>query len=120
MANHDSEARSELDRFLPIKPAVHLILLALAQQERHGYAIIQFVNQHAEGKVRLATGPLYRHLHRLLGSGLVAETDPPEDETVDDPRRRYYRLTQLGSDVLAAEKARLAALVRFSESIGVG
>lgn len=98
------------ERFLPLKPAVLLILVALAETSRHGYGIMLTVRQRSRGAVHLGTGHLYRHLKRLLDDGLAAE-DPRARRPDDDPRRRYYRLTGLGRRVMDAEVARLADLV---------
>ncbi len=98
---------------LPLKPAVFEILLALAEEgNAHGYAILQRVEQRSRGLVKLETGPLYRHLKRLLDAGLVEESDDRPAPEEDDPRRRYYRLTPLGRSVAAAEARRLSSLVR--------
>jgi DNA-binding PadR family transcriptional regulator len=94
----------------PLKPAVFHILLALADQDRHGYAIMQAVREQSGEQVPLRTGSFYRHLSRLIEDGLVAETDARPRH--DDPRRgAYYRLTPLGVRVLARERDRLSALV---------
>ena len=94
----------------PLKPAVFHILLALADQDRHGYAIMQAVREQSAGQVPLRTGSFYRHLSRLIDDGFVVET--PARPSDDDPRRgAYYRLTPLGVRVLARERDRLSALV---------
>lgn len=102
----------EVDCFLPLKPNWFHVLLSLANEEQHGYGIMQEVLWRTNGKVRLWPATLYGTLERLLDAGLVAEAKrrPPADE--DDARRRYYRLTALGRRVLAAESARLEDLVR--------
>jgi DNA-binding PadR family transcriptional regulator len=93
-----------------LKPAVFHILLALADQDRHGYAIMQAVRDQSGGQVPLRTGSFYRHLSRLIDDGFVVET--PTRPAGDDPRRgTYYRLTPLGVRVLARERDRLSALV---------
>jgi PadR family transcriptional regulator PadR len=93
----------------PLKPAVFYILLALAERESHGYAVMQAVRERSAGQVPLRTGSFYRHLARLIEAGLVAEAGHPRD---DDPRRgSYYRITARGQRVLAAERRRLAALL---------
>ena len=85
------------------------MLLALAERESHGYAVMQAVRERSAGQVPLRTGSVYRHLAQLIEDGLVAEAARPQD---DDPRRgAYYRLTVRGHRVLAAERRRLAALV---------
>jgi DNA-binding PadR family transcriptional regulator len=97
---------------LPLAPATFHILLALADGERHGYAIMQEVSDRTEGAVRLGPGTLYGALKRLLAGGLVEETDERADPELDDERRRYYRLTKFGLRVARAEAKRLEAMVR--------
>lgn len=106
------------ERYLPLKPAVFHVLLALADHEAHGYAVMRRVGEQSAGRVRLATGPFYRHLQKLLALDLVAESDRrPAD---DDPRRgAYYRLTPLGRAVLKAESARLAGVVSLTKKLGL-
>ena len=92
-----------------LKPAVLHILLALADGDRHGYAIMQAAREQSGGAVPLRTGSFYRHLSRLIDAGWVAEAPGPRN---DDPRRgAYYRLTARGRDALRAERARLEALL---------
>ena len=105
------------DGYLPLKPAVFLVLLSLAEEEQHGYALASSVRRLSSGKLRLATGPLYRHLQRLLDDGLVEESDRRPAPDQDDRRRRYYRLTELGREVVAAEAARMEELVEVSRSL---
>ncbi len=97
--------------FLPLKPLDLQLLLSLAEQERHGYGLVQNVAERTDGLVALEPGNLYRVIKRLLADGLVAETDRRPVLGLDDERRRYYRITPLGGRVLAAEIARLQALV---------
>jgi DNA-binding PadR family transcriptional regulator len=106
-----------LESYLPLKPAVFLVLLSLAEEEQHGYALASSVRNLSGGKLRLATGPLYRHLQRLLDDGLVEESDRRPAPDQDDRRRRYYRLTALGRQVVAAEAERMADLVAVSRSL---
>jgi DNA-binding PadR family transcriptional regulator len=91
--------------------AVFQILLALADGERHGYAIAQEAERVSGGEVRLGPGTLYGSLQRLVRDGLIEETSPAKRAHDDDERRRYYRLTRDGRAALEAETARLAALV---------
>ena len=94
----------------PLKPAVLHILLALAEQERHGYAIMQAVRDQSGGAVPLRTGSFYRHLSQLIDAGLVTEVNGRP--AGDDPRRgAYYRLTPRGRDALQSERARLVDLL---------
>ena len=97
--------------YLPLKPLDLQLLLSLAERERHGYALVQDIAQRTEGLVALEPGNLYRVIKRLLADALVAETDRRAVAELDDERRRYYRITPLGGRVLAAEVARLQALV---------
>ena len=87
------------------------ILLALRSGEKHGYAIMSDVEELSEGRVRLGPGTLYGAIKRLLEDGLIQESDERPDPTLDDERRRYYRLTGLGEQACAAEVARLKALL---------
>jgi DNA-binding PadR family transcriptional regulator len=104
------------DALLPLTPAVFHILLALADGERHGYAIMQQVASRTEGKMRLGPGTLYGSIKRMLAEDLIEESDERPDPELDDERRRYYRLTQFGQRVAAAEVERLAKLVRVAKS----
>src|SRR3954470_3410761 len=101
---------SAMDISQPLKPAVIHILLALADEERHGYAIMQAVREQSGGAVPLRTGAFYRHLSQLIESGMVAESSSRRPG--DDPRRgAYYKLTPRGRDALSAERARLVDLL---------
>jgi DNA-binding PadR family transcriptional regulator len=104
---------------LPLTPGVFHILLAVADQDRHGYGIILDVAERTDGAVRLGTGTLYTAIARLLEQNLIEESDerPAQDE--DDDRRRYYRLTRFGRDVANAEARRLSALVRMARARGI-
>jgi DNA-binding PadR family transcriptional regulator len=101
---------SEMDISTPLKPAILYILLALATEDRHGYAIMQAVRDQSGGTVPLRTGSFYRHLSHLIDAGWVIESPGrPED---DDPRRgAYYRLTDAGREAIATERRRLGALL---------
>jgi DNA-binding PadR family transcriptional regulator len=100
------------EAYLPLPPATFHILLALADGELHGYAIMKDVAARTEDSVRLGPGTLYGALKRLLEAGLVAESGARADPERGDERRRYYRLTQLGLSVARAEARRLEAIVR--------
>ena len=100
---------------LPLKPIELLILTMLSAGDRHGYGIRQDIVAHTQGRVSLEAGNLYRHIRNLQGEGLVEETEPKPIADGDDERRIYYRLLPFGKRVLAAELARLKALVRFAE-----
>lgn len=98
-------------KLLPLTPAVFQILLALADAELHGYAIMREVRERTAGKVRLGPGTLYGSVKRMLEQGLIEEAEARPDPELDDERRRYYRLTFFGRAVAAAEARRLAELV---------
>ena len=91
------------ESFLPLKPHWFHILLSLADQEQHGYGIMQEVLERTDGKVRLWPATLYGTLKRLMGEELIEESDERPSPELDDVRRRYYRLTRFGRRVLAAE-----------------
>ena len=97
--------------FLPLTPANHHILLALADEERHGYGIMLEVARLTGGATRMGPGTLYGTIKRLLHSGLIEEADTRPDPELDDERRRYYRITPLGSKVLQAETSRISLLL---------
>ena len=105
-----------VESFLPLTPAVFHILLTLADGEAHGYAMMQEVARRSGGTVRLGPGTLYGAVSRLLEDGIIEESEERPDPEMDDTRRRYYRLTKLGSRVLAAETERLAELVKAARS----
>ena len=97
--------------FLPLKTEVALIMMALDSRALHGYAIIKDVRERSEATVELQTGALYRHLRRLLDDGLIVEVERPAGEDSEDERRRYYRASPLGREVLEADLARMSRLV---------
>jgi DNA-binding PadR family transcriptional regulator len=107
-----------VDHFLPLQPAVFHILMALAEDDRHGYAIIQNVADRTAGGVRLSAGTLYRSIQRMLEDGLLVEIDERPDPEEDDERRRYYRITPLGRNVARAEAQRLIDLVKMARASG--
>src|SRR5216683_2116509 len=100
------------DDFLPLKTNWFHILLSLAAGEQHGYGIMQEVSERTGGKVRLWPATLYGTLKRLIEAELIEESDERPAPELDDARRRYYRLTNLGRRVLDAECNRLHELVR--------
>ena len=105
-----------VERMLP--PATFHILLALAEEDRHGYAIIQDIAARTGGELKLSAGTLYRSIQRMLEQGLIVETrDRPAPED-DDERRRYYRITPDGTAAATAEVQRLGRLVRMARAAG--
>jgi DNA-binding PadR family transcriptional regulator len=101
---------------LPLTPPVFHILLALSDEERHGYGIMQDVAWQTDDALQLGPGTLYGCLKRMLAAGLVEESDERPDPTLDDSRRRYYRMTPLGHRVVRAEAERLAGAVSAAKS----
>jgi DNA-binding PadR family transcriptional regulator len=106
MTKHESP-----QELLPLTPPVFHILLALSEEERHGYGIMQDVARQTDGALQLGPGTLYGCLKRMLAAGLVEESDERPDPTLDDERRRYYRMTALGKRMVRAEAKRLAGAV---------
>ena len=96
---------------LPLTPPVFQILLALCDRERHGYAIMREVSAQTDGQLHLGPGTLYGCLKRMLSAGLVEESEERPDPELDDERRRYYRITDLGRRVTRAEAQRLESAV---------
>lgn len=105
-----------IDQLLPLTPAVFHILLALADGERHGYGIMQEIRARTTGTFRIGPGTLYGSIKRMLADGLISVADERPDSTLDDERRRYYRLTMFGQQVAAAEARRLARLVELAHA----
>jgi DNA-binding PadR family transcriptional regulator len=107
------------EAFLPLPTATFHILMAVADEGRHGYAIIQDVAARTGGEIKLSAGTLYRSLQRMLEQGLVTELRERPAPEFDDERRRYYRITPLGTAVAKAEAARLAKLVQWARVRGL-
>jgi DNA-binding PadR family transcriptional regulator len=106
-----TQENGDVEALLPLTPAVFQILLALSGGERHGYAIMREVEASTQGQLRIGPGTLYRSIKQMLAQGLIAEADERPDPALDDERRRYYRLTDFGQRVAAAEARRLEQLV---------
>jgi DNA-binding PadR family transcriptional regulator len=109
--------KSEIDGLLPLPSASFHILVALADGDRHGYAIMQDVAARTAGELRLSPGTLYRSIQRMLEQGLIAEL-AARPARHDDERRRYYRLTPLGRDVARAEARRLTQMLKLARESG--
>lgn len=106
----ETPVKEDPNGFLPLSPATLHILLALAGGDMHGYAIMQDVLRQSEGRYKLGPGTLYDNLQKLVKQGMVKELGAKAGD--EDSRRRYYRLTSLGSGVLSAEISRLEGVVR--------
>ena len=111
--------RDDIEDLLPLPPATFHILIAVADQERHGYAIIQDVEERTDGALRMSAGTLYRSIQRMVGQGLIKETAKRPPMPLDDERRRYYRITPFGTDVARAEMRRLTDIVRLARQRGL-
>ena len=108
-------SQKDVDRLLPLPPAVLHFLIALGEDEKHGYAVMQDVADRTEGKVRMSPGTLYGSIRKMLDDGLIEESF----RAGDDERRRFYRVTRFGRAVAAAEAARLTALLRHARLNGL-
>jgi DNA-binding PadR family transcriptional regulator len=111
--------RSAVDAMLPLPPATFHILMALADEDRHGYAIIQDVAARTDGELKLSAGTLYRSIQRMLEQGLISEARTRPAPALDDERRRYYSITPFGFAVARAEMRRLTQLVRLARARGL-
>ena len=98
----------------PLSPAVFHVLLALADGERHGYAVMQEVAENTGGHIKMGPGTLYGTIKRLLEARMIEESDERPDPDMDDDRRRYYRLTGLGQRAVKAEALRYAAMAEVA------
>ena len=108
----------EIEDLLPLPEATFHILMAVAEDDRHGYAIIQDVVTRTDGMLKLSPGTLYRSIQRMLEQGLIQETAERPAPELDDERRRYYRITSFGRAVAKAEARRLAQLVKLARESG--
>jgi DNA-binding PadR family transcriptional regulator len=111
--------RAEIESLLPLPLATFHILLSLAEDDRHGYGIIQDVAARTGGELRLSAGTLYRSIQRMLEEGLIVEVRERPAPELDDERRRYYRITPFGAAVARAESARLTKLLRLARAAGL-
>src|SRR5688500_18306623 len=96
---------------LPLTPAMLHVLLALADGDKHGYAILKEVTRRTSGEVTLGAGTLYALIKRMLADDMIVESDERPDPALDDERRRYYHLTKFGRDVAIAEVRRLERVI---------
>jgi len=113
MSDHPSP-----DSLLPLPPVTFHILLALADQPRHGYAIMQDVAERTSGEIRVGAGTLYRSIQRMLEQGLILERRQRPAPALDDERRRYYQITPFGEAVARAEARRLAEMLKLARQSG--
>jgi DNA-binding PadR family transcriptional regulator len=104
---------------LPLPSTTFQILVAVADEDRHGYAIMQDVAERTNGELKLSPGTLYGAIRRMLDEGLIIELNDRERPDMDDERRRYYRITPFGRTVAQAEVSRLATLLRQAKAVGL-
>ena len=110
---------SDLRERLPLSPAAFSILLALKDGDKHGYAILREVSLGSDGALKLLPGTLYNLLKRMLEDGWIEELSERPDPSLDDERRRYYRLTGIGEKIANLEAERLARWVRLAQKHGM-
>lgn len=99
----------------PLTPAVFYILLALASGEKHGYEIMKQVKHDSLGQVKMGSGTLYGSIKRMLADRLIEEAGERPDPAIDDERRRYYRLTNLGKRAFTLELQRYTAVISIAQ-----
>jgi DNA-binding PadR family transcriptional regulator len=107
-----------VETLLPLPPATFHILMAVADEERHGYAIIQEISSRTNGALRMSAGTLYRSIQRMIEQDLIVEVHERPAPELDDERRRYYRISKFGETVARAETRRLQGLVRLARASG--
>jgi DNA-binding PadR family transcriptional regulator len=100
-----------IEQFLPLSARDYQILVSLSEGDAHGYAMVQEIAERTGGRVRFEPANLYRSIRRLIRDGLAQPSDERPAPESDDERRRYYRITELGSRVVRAEAARMRELV---------
>ena len=111
--------KTDAESLLPLPPATFHILVALADEDRHGYAVIKDVAARTGGTLKLSPGTLYRSVDRMVQQGLIRETSSRPARDMDDERRRYYRITPFGRDVAMAEARRLAQMLELARAKGL-
>lgn len=114
---HENKLPEELNRLLPLTPAVFYTLLALAEGDRHGYAIMQQASLLSGRKFRMGAGTLYSTIQRLLELALIEEIPEPAGTLDSDSRRRYYRLTRTGKTVLDHDLDRMRSAVQLAQKL---
>jgi DNA-binding PadR family transcriptional regulator len=110
------EEERKIESYLPLTPGVFHVLLALADGEKHGYMISKEIARRTGGEVRLGAGTLYGIIKRLYYDDMIEESDERPDFSLDDQRRRYYRLTQRGRELAAAEAERLQRVLAMARA----
>jgi DNA-binding PadR family transcriptional regulator len=111
-----TKSKRSPDTLLPLTPAMFEVLIALADGEKHGYAIIKEVARRTTGEVSLSAGTLYAIVRRFEQEGVIQESDERPDPALDDERRRYYKLTAFGREVAQAEARRMETALKMAHS----
>ena len=111
--------KTEAESLLPLPPATFHILVALADEDRHGYAVIKDVAARTGGTLTLSPGTLYRSIDRMVQQGLIREISPRPAREMDDERRRYYRITPFGREAAMAESRRLSQMLELARAKGL-
>lgn len=114
-----TQRQSDIDALLPLPPATFHILLAVADGDRHGYAIIQDIAARTNDDLQMSAGTLYRSIQRMQEQGLIVESRRRPHPDEDDERRRYYQITSFGSAVARAEAGRLTQLIKLARARGI-
>ena len=114
-----SRERHEAADFLPLHRDTFHILVALADHDRHGYAIMQDIAARTDGKIRISPSTLYTAMRRMLEDGLIEELEERPDPAHDDERRRYYQITSFGRKVAVAEARRLERMLADALATGL-
>ena len=100
----------EITDFLPLHPKDYMVLFALSDGERHGYGLLKDIETHTDGVIKFDPSNLYRSMKRLIDQDLVIEAEKKESPEADNQRRRYYKITPFGRNVLQAESVRIGQL----------
>ena len=116
---YNHRVKTDAESLLPLPPATFHILVALADDDRHGYAVIKDVEARTGGTLKLSAGTLYRSVDRMVQQGLIREVSSRPARDIDDQRRRYYRITPFGRDVAMAEARRLAQMLDLARAKGL-
>ena len=106
----------DAESLIPLNPREYLVLFALATDDRHGYGIVKDVERQSSGRVRIDPANLYRAIKRMIATGLVEEAEARPTDEVGEQRRRYYKITPLGREVVRLEATRLAELTAAARS----
>jgi DNA-binding PadR family transcriptional regulator len=111
-----TRSKRSAESLLPLTPAMFQVLIALADGEKHGYAIIKEVARRTGGEVKLSAGTLYAIIRRFEDARVIAESDSRPDAALDDERRRYYQITSFGREVAQAEARRMESALSMAHA----